>query len=76
MVIYQPLSLVHDLWLAVGKVKPSTSIESDESLMVVHPSSYVRVLLLKLGQFSSPFAPGIIRDQILIQVIVDVGMYQ
>lgn len=74
--IYQPLSLVHDLRLAIGKVEPSTSIKSYEPFMVVHPSSYIRVLLLELYQFLGPPTPGTVRDQVLVHVVVDAGMYQ
>lgn len=74
--IDQPLSFTCDLWLTIGKVEASTSIEPYESLMVVYPSGYVGVLSLKLYQFPSPSTPGVIRDQILIEIIVDVGVHQ
>ena len=55
-------------------MEASATIKSLELLSVVHPGSDGGVLLLKLSQLPRPSTPCGVRDDVLIEHIVDAGM--
>ena len=55
-------------------MEASTAIKVLELLGVVHPGSYGRVLLLKLSQLPRPSTPCGVRDDVLVEHIVDAGV--
>ena len=55
-------------------MKASTTIEVLKLLGIVHPGSYGRILLLKLSQLPRPGTPCGVRDDVLVEHIVDTRM--